>query len=55
MDDGASYFCLPGENIAMTIDKDTNQGNDPKQSKEMTREKDSAQITQLISAKDIAE
>ena len=61
MDDGTSHFCLPGENIVMTIDKDTNQGKDPNtrkdpgQSKEMTQGKDSAQVTQLISAKDIAE
>lgn len=55
MDDGASNFCLPGEYIDMTIDKDTNHGKDPKQSKGMTQENDAAQITQLISANDIAE
>lgn len=66
MDDGTSHFCLPGENIVMTIDKDTNQGKDPNngkdpeqrkpgQRKAVTEDKDSTQVTQLISAKDIAE
>ena len=55
MDDGASHFCLPGKNIVMTVDKDTNQGKGPKQRKVVTEEKGSAQVTQLISAKDIAE
>ncbi len=63
MDDRASHFCLQGADIIMTVDKDTDQGQDsrPKSGsgsgpeKGITEEKDSAQITPLISAKDIAE
>ena len=55
MDDRASYFCLQGADIVMTVDKDTNQGQDAGPEKEMTEKKDTAQITPLISAKDIAD
>ena len=55
MDDRASYFCLQGADIIMTVEKDTNQGQDSGPEKGITGEKDSAQITPLISAKDIAE
>jgi len=39
----------------MTVDKDTNQGQDTGPEKEMPEKKDTAQITPLISAKDIAD
>jgi len=55
MDDRASYFCLQRADIVMTVDKDTNQGQDAGPEKEMTEEKDTAQITPLISARDIAD
>jgi len=39
----------------MTVDKDTNQGQDSGSESEMTEGKDTAQVTPLISAKDIAD
>jgi len=55
MDDRASHFCLQGADIVMTVDKDTDQGQVSGSEKEITKEKDTAQVTPLISAKDIAD
>ncbi len=55
MDNGVGLFCLPGENIVMTINEDTNQEKNACQKKLVTDEKKPAQITQLISAKDVAD
>ncbi len=55
MDDRTSHFCLQGADIVMTVDKDTNQGQEAGSENEMTEEKDTTQVTPLISARDIAD